>query len=254
MESIHGMALGNLLISGLIQKMGSLTEAVKTAKKLLDIQGSVLPVTSEFVDLQAELEDGAIVQGELEVRRREKPPILRLGWAGAPPSAAPGVLEALGRADLIVIGPGCLYTSVLACLLVNGVSEGIRDAKALRVYICNTTTTPGQSDDLSVARQVEVVWRAMGRGGLDAVVIHVGETPREMREAYEGIGLSLLLPAEEDLRAIESMGIRVLTMPLLEQPRPQPRRLHKVDTIRHDPAKLRAALDKLARIIHGPRL
>jgi uncharacterized cofD-like protein len=247
-EAFHGMALGNLLICGLIQRTGSLSEAVRQAGRLLGIKGCVLPVTSDSADLEAELENGVVVQGEMEVRRPGKPPIKRLGWVGSQPNPSQGVLEALSRADLIVLGPGCLYTSVLACLLVRGVREAVRDARALRVYVCNTTTTPGQSDHLSVLRHVEVVWEALNQGGVDAVIINVAEPQRGVLEAHEAQGVSLVLPTEEDLRAIEAMGIRTMPAPLLEEGSSGPRVLHKVDTIRHDPKKLRVALEELLTV------
>jgi uncharacterized cofD-like protein len=239
------MALGNLILSGLMQRTNNMTEAIRTAGDLLGIQGTVLPATEESVDLEVELEDGTVIQKESEVRRPDKPPIKRLGWVGSRPGAPQGVLDALRRADFILIGPGCLYTSVLSCLLVGGVSGAVKDAGAYRVYICNTTTTPGQTNGLSVARHVEVVCKALEEGGLDAAVINVEKPTSGKLAAYERLGVSLLLPTDEDLDFIESMGVRALTAPVLERPRSHPRTQHKVDTIRHDPAKLRSALDEL---------
>jgi uncharacterized cofD-like protein len=247
-ETLDGMALGNLLICGLFQRTGNFSEAIHRAGRLLGVRGRVFPVTTDTSQLEAELEDGTIVRGELEIRRPGKPPIRRLGWFGPQPKPAAGVLEALHGADLIVIGPGCLYTSILPCLGVEGIPSAIRDAQAISAYICNTTTTLGQTDGFAVARHVELIKDALNNRGPDAVIINDVEPPRETRSAYERLGLSILLPNDDDLRMIGKMGVKSISMPLIEEGKSRPRRLHKVDTVRHDPERVRASLEALAKI------
>jgi uncharacterized cofD-like protein len=157
------------------------------------------------------------------------------------------VLDALREADLIVLGPGCLYTSLIACLLVEGVSETLRERNGLFVFLCNTTTSPGQTDNLSVARHVEEVMRVLGPGGLDAVVIHQGDIPSQAERAYTALGVVPIQPTAEDFLRIESLGVRPFCFPLILDPPPRPRILHKVDTLRHDPRKVRMALEEVSR-------
>jgi uncharacterized cofD-like protein len=244
-EAYHGMALGNLLLCGLAQEEGGFARAVQKASSLLGIRGRVLPVTEESAQLRAELVDGTVVMGEAEIRRVGKPPIRSLGWEGPVPTPAPGVLEALEGADLILLGPGCLYTSILPCLMVQGVREALHRSGALRVYLCNSTVTPGQTDGYSALKHVETVMETVGKGGVDWVLMNNLIPPEAHRRAYEEAGLSLVLPDHRELRLLEESGLRVLLHPLLEETRPAPRRLHKADTFRHSPERVREALDRI---------
>ena len=248
-EDLHGMAVGNVLIAALTQGTGDFSKAIDKAAQLLGLRGRVLPVTAEPVDLEAELADGTVVRGEVEVRRPGKPRIRKLGWVGTPPQPSRGVSEAIEEADLILLGPGCLYTSLLPCLRVRGIAEAIRASRGVRVYLCNTTTTPGQTDGYSVSRHVEEVATALGAQGLDAALIPTGRVETEARASVEALGVIPLEASEADLQAIASMGVRPCIADLLEGPPVRPRRLHKVDTLRHDPVRLRHALDELMRTL-----
>jgi uncharacterized cofD-like protein len=244
-REFHGMAVGNMLIAALFQGTGDFSIAIRRAGELLGIRGEVLPVTADPADLRAELMDGTVVEGEMEVRRPGKSAIRCLGWTGPAPRPAPGVLEVIREADLILLGPGCLYTSLLPCLLVDGVAEAIRKSKGRRIYLCNTTTTPGQTDGFTVARHVEVVLDGLRGEGVDAVLLQGEELVAEAREAYRALGAVPLLPKKEDLDVMASLGARPFPAAVVEDPRPAPRKLHKLDTLRHDPVRLRAALEGL---------
>ncbi len=250
-KDLHGMALGNLLIAALAQETGGFGQAIERAGHILGIRGRVLPVSVDTADIDAYLEDGTTVHGETEVRRPGKPAIRRLSWGGLTPQPTPGVLEAILRADLFIIGPGCLYTSLLPCLMVQGVSRAIRESKSLRVYVCNTTTTPGQTDGFSAARHVQEILTALGGEGLDAVILHNDEVAAEVRSAYKAAGVCPIHVTDQDLGTIESMGVRAFAFPLLEDPRATPRDLHKIDTIRHNPVKLRLALEQTVAQLAG---
>ncbi len=244
-RDLDGMALGNLVLAALFEEDLDFEEAVARACRLVGIRGRLLPATADPVQIRATLADGSSRIGEAEVRALNKPSIERLGWSGHPPRPGRGVLEALARARLIVMGPGCLYTSVLPCLLVEGVAEAVRASRGLRVYICNTTTTPGQTDGFTAARHVEAVLGALGGRGLDAVVLHRGDMDASALGAYRAMGVIPLAPPPEEVREILNMGVRPVLADVAELPRSIPRKLHKRDTLRHDPGRLRAALDAL---------
>lgn len=244
---LDGMALGNLILAGLFQEEKDLSRAVFKMAMLLGVCGSVLPVTEESSDLEAILEDGSLVLGEVEVRKRGKPSIKELRWHGEVPQAAPGVLESLREAELIILGPGCLYTSLLPCLLVKGVASAIRTRRGGCLYICNTTTTPGQTEGFSAAKHVLELVKVLGPGGLDGVLLNQGWADEKAWAAYETLGVSPIYVTKQDLGEIESLGVRPWLFDLTETPPPKPRILHKVDTIRHDPSKLGRALRQAAR-------
>jgi uncharacterized cofD-like protein len=244
-EDLHGMALGNLALSALTQRTGDLAGAVRAASELLGIRGKVLPVTAESAHLEAELTDGSIVHGEVAARGLGKPAIARLGWAGSAPQPAEGVLEAIRDADLILMGPGCLYTSILPCLIIAGVADAVRTCRGRSVYCCNTTVTPGQTDGYTVAKHVEKVIAALEWDGLDAVLINSASVDQRIARAYEEMGVVPLEPTAEDIRSISARGIQPIVSPLLADPSPSPRALHKMDTLRHEPTRVRLALDTL---------
>lgn len=246
-SELDGMALGNLVLAGLFQEEKDLGRAVSRLALLLGVCGTVLPVTAQSSDLEALLDDGSLAHGELEVRKRGKPSIRELRWQGQAPQAAPGVLECIREADLILLGPGCLYTSLLPCLLVKGVAEAIGERRGASIYICNTTTTPGQTEGFSAARHVREVAKVLGPGGLDGVLLHRGWDDKNVWAAYETLGVSPIQVTQEDLEEIQAMGIRAWLFDLTEPPVSAPRVLHKVDTIRHDPEKLCRALRQVAR-------
>lgn len=252
LPELDNMALGNLLLGSLFSETGDMAKAVARMERILEVRGKVLPATNENGDLEAELDDGSIVVREPEVRRVGKPFIRQIRWHGGSPPPAPGVIETLREAALILIGPGCLYTSIMPCLLVREVSRAIRERKGKSLFICNTTTTPGQTDDLSAAGHVREIIKVLGREGLDGVLFNRATVDQVAVEQYSAIGVRPLVVTEEDLDEVAAMGIETWAVNLIEAPLRKPRTLHKIDTIRHDPGKLRLALKEICREIGIP--
>src|SRR5438270_496019 len=138
-QAHNGMAFGHLFLAALTQQEGSFLRAVEEASRLLKLRGRVLPVTLYNTHLCAELEDGTIVEEEVQVRAVGKARIKRIFLKDDSVSATPGSVEAIAAADLITIGPGSLYTAVCACLLVPEIARAIATAAGLVVYVANTT-------------------------------------------------------------------------------------------------------------------
>src|SRR3990172_2413800 len=167
--AFDGHAFGNLFIASLAGVTGDLEQAVKEASKVLNIRGRVLPATLENVILCAEHEDGSVVEGESQIplaRRR----IRRVFLKPENVPALPEALEALAEADLILIGPGSLYTSVIPNLLVRGVADALRESGAPCAYICNVMTQPGETDGFTAADHVRALVAAAGPGLLTHVL------------------------------------------------------------------------------------
>src|SRR5205807_2473775 len=169
-EELNGMAFGNLFLAALTQQEGSFLRAVEEASRLLRLRGRVLPVTLYNTHLCAELADGTVVEGEVNVRGVDKAPIRRLYLSEDGVEPVHGAIEAIAEADLIVLGPGSLYTTVCACLLVKGISRAIAHSDALVVYAANTTRHPGQTDTLSLSDHVAEVLHYVGGAGVDVVL------------------------------------------------------------------------------------
>lgn len=238
---LSNMAFGNLLLAAVCKLTGDFKTAIDTLARILGVRGRVLPVSLSNTDLAARLADGSVVTGELHVRRRNKPAIDRLFLADPGARADLEVEAAIRTADLVVIGPGNLFTSLLACLVFPNLAQALAECQGPRLFLANTTTAPGQTDGYDAARHVEALMAYLVPGSLDCVVLNTERpTPRRIR-AYREMGVEFVPVTPGDVTRIEALGVRPLTADLLE-PEQGPRRLHKVDTIRHDPAKLRRLL------------
>jgi uncharacterized cofD-like protein len=253
-EDLNGMAFGNLFLAALTQQEGSFLRAVEEASRLLKLRGRVLPVTLYNTHLCAELSDGTVVTEEVEVRREGKAAIKRLFLTDDNVTATPGSVEAIEAADLITLGPGSLYTTVAACLLVPEIARAIAQAQGLVVYIANTTRQPGQTDGMTLSDHVRVVRDYLGGSGLDAVLINDDAPPEHLRRHYAEQGLEYMEPTAIEMEKIRSLGVRPVTAPVIDK-WTGPRDLWlKQDTIRHDAERIARALVTLVDERHRPAL
>lgn len=241
-EDLNGMAFGNLFLAALTQQEGSFLKAVAAAARLLGVRGTVLPVTLYNTHLCAKLADGTIVEEEVNVRAPHKAPIERIFLRDPDVHAVAGAVAAIEAADLITLGPGSLFTTVCACLLVSDIARAISEARGLVVYVANTTIQPGQTDGMGLARHVAVVREYLGGSGLDVVLANDDSPPAHLRAHYAEQGLELLEPTAAEIAAIEGLGVRAVSAPVIDK-WSGPRELwNKQDTIRHDPARIASAL------------
>jgi uncharacterized cofD-like protein len=244
-EELNGMAFGNLFLAALTQQEGSFLRAVEEASRLLGLRGRVLPVTLYNTHLCAKLADGTVVEEEVNVRAPGKAPIERIYLKDDDVRASEGSVEAIENADLITLGPGSLFTTVCACLLVPEIARAIANAEGLVVYIANTTRQPGQTDGFGIADHARVVRDYLGGSGLDAVLINDDPPPDHLRDHYAERGLVYLEPTAAELARIRELGIRPVTAPIIDK-WSGPRELWlKQDTIRHDPERAATALMRL---------
>lgn len=168
---LEGHSFGNLFIAAMSGVTGKFPEALKETSRVLAVRGQVLPSTLESVALLARLKDGHTVYGESQIPNGGSP-IRRVELDPANPEAYPEAVQAIREAELIVIGPGSLYTSVLPNLLVGGISQAVRESAAVRVYVCNVATQPGETDGYDVPEHVEAIHRHVGPGLFDYVLIN----------------------------------------------------------------------------------
>ncbi len=234
----EGMSLGNLLMAALTDMTGSFEAAIMKASKILSIRGKVLPSTLTDTHVCARLADGSVVEQELNVRGLNKAPIEELFLKPANPEASPAALEEIDKADIIVIGPGSLFTSVLTNLLVPDIREAIRASNALKVYVCNVMTQPGQTDGYQSHDHVKQVEKYLGKGVLHCVVVNKTIPPRDVLDRYEADGALLVTPTEELYR----MGVPVRETDLIEDVGQQRVLWDKKDWLRHHPDKLADAV------------
>lgn len=241
-EDLNGMAFGNLLLAALTQQQGSFLGAVEEASRILKLRGRVLPVTLYNTHLCAELADGTIVEEEVQVRGIGKAAIKRIFLKDANVTATPGSVEAIHAADLITLGPGSLFTTVAACLLVPEIARAIADAQGLVVYVANTTRQPGQTDNMTLSDHVRVVQDYLGGTGLDVALVNDDLPPAHLRTHYAERGLEYMEPTPLELERIRALGVRPVMAPVIDK-WTGPRDLWlKQDTIRHDAERVARAL------------
>lgn len=253
-EDLNGMAFGNLFLAALTQQEGSFLRAVEEASRLLKLRGRVLPVTLYNTHLCAELADGTVVEEEVQVRAVGKAPIKRLYLKDDSVTATPGSVEAIAAADLITLGPGSLYTTVAACLLVPDIARAIANASGVVAYVVNTTRQPGQTDGMDLSDHVCVVQDYLGGTGLDVALVNDDTPPAHLRSHYAERGLEYMEPTSIELEKIRSLGVRPVTAPVIDK-WSGPRDLWlKQDTIRHDAERVARALIALVDERRRPAL
>jgi uncharacterized cofD-like protein len=214
-RGLAGHSFGNLFLTALTNVTGDFLSAVQVSSQVLAIRGRIFPATEQNVTLKAELEDGTIVEGESRISRsRKRIAQVRLSPRRVRPS--PEALEALRRADLILVGPGSLYTSIIPNLLVEDVVEVIANSSAARVYIANLMTQPGETSHYSVADHVRAIYEHAGKHLFDyAIVNRAPVSPRLLRR-YRAEGAE---PVEPSIGELEWMGLECIQANLLQQDR-----------------------------------
>lgn len=253
LNEFNGVAFGNLFLAALAQMTGSFERAIEEMGRLLKPAARVVPVTLANTHLCAELVDGTLRYEEVSVRGLNKPAIRRVFLRDEGVEAFPPALEAIRAADLITIGPGSLFTTVLACLAVPGIREAVSEARsrgAITVYVCNTTTQPGQTDGFTVYDHVAEVASYLGAGNLDYTLVNTGVPPEHVLERHRRDGLYLLALSAEELRKIQDLGVRVVAANLVEAASEQRILWNKQDAVRHDP---QLVADELGGILAGAR-
>ncbi|HET7694295.1 MAG TPA: uridine diphosphate-N-acetylglucosamine-binding protein YvcK [Vicinamibacterales bacterium] len=238
-EGLNGHAIGNLLIAALTDVTRDFAQAVDAAARMLGVCGVVLPATSELVTLVAEFTDGRVLSGETAIARAGGT-IGRLSLLPERPACSVRVVDAIRRADVIVAGPGSLYTSILPPLLVPDVTAAVLESRAIRVLVANLMTEAGETDNFSVLDHLLTIERHLGRQLFDCVIFNTMPVPEALTAAYGERGASPIVTGSFELNALQRFGVRALGVPLVSE--------HPAGKIRHHPERLAAAITAVA---HG---
>jgi len=220
-SELSGHTVGNLILAALAEQTGSFLKAVEVSAKVLRTRGRILPATLEDVVLEAEMEDGTRVAGETRIAESGLR-IKRIHLLPGNVPATPGVLSAILAADLVVLGPGSLFTSLVPNLVVQGIGEALRRTRAAVVFVTNLASEKGDSEGLDLIDHVEVIERHAGGEVVDAVLVHEGPIDEAILSRYRDEGAEpLSWPARGSSR------LRVIRRDLLAPGQ----------KLRHDPAR-----------------
>ena len=225
---LEGHSFGNLFIVAMAEVTGNFETAIHEASRVLNVRGSILPSTLEDVTLSARTHEDELVHGEHNITEhgaRIRDLYLNPAHAEAHPDAVRAILDA----DLVVIGPGSLYTSVLPNLLVAGIQKALVATSATKVFICNVATQHGETDNFSVGDHIETIERHTGKGILNAVVAN-NNIVEALPEAWQSSAVPI---AHDELRAFE--GMRLVQADVVAEE----------NRYRHDPVKLAATVMRL---------
>jgi len=227
-EGLTGHSFGNLFLAALTEITGDFARAVLTAERILSVKGTILPATLANVALAGTTRSGRRLEGESAIGRAGEP-IARVELVPAAPAAYPPALAALERADLVLLGPGSLYTSILPNLLLPEIRDALARRRGPCALVLNLMTQPGETDGLDALAHLEAIERHAGAGLIDVVVAHRGEIAAERLAAYRAEGAE---PVAVDRAALEGRGCRVVETDLAAPD----------GLVRHDPERLAAAL------------
>ena len=232
-EGLAGHSFGNLFIAAMTEiYKGNYEQAIAATSKVLAIRGKVYPSTTQNVTLLAEMEDGRIVEGETQIADHPLP-IRKMYLRPENVQPLPEAVEAIRLADAIIFGPGSVYTSVIPNLLVDGIADAVERSKAIKIYVCNVMTQPGETDNFTASDHLRVIAdHAPGKRLFDYALVNKEPPGHAILERYEKYGQRFVMPDVEEIRA---MGYTPLAVNLISQ----------TDIVRHDPARLAEAIYRI---------
>jgi uncharacterized cofD-like protein len=223
-----GHSFGNLFITAMTQVTGDFERAIKESSKILSIRGRVLPSTVDKVTLVAEHKDGRITEGEAQIPKAGSP-VKKIFIRPKEAVGASDAVHAIEEAELIILGPGSLYTSIIPNLLLKEIRDAVVAASVSKIYVCNIMTQPGETEDFKASDHVKELVAHTHPQILDACIVNVGKISASMREKY---ALERSIPVVADSQVIKDFGYGVIEEDLVSA----------TDHVRHDS-------NKLARIV-----
>lgn len=205
-NGLAGHSLGNLILAAMHDITGDFVSGIKALSRVLAVRGRVLPTANQAIVLKAEMQDGTIVEGESKI------PLVggRIKRVFLEPENVqplPEVLEAIRQTDAILVGPGSLYTSILPNLIVPGVADALVESDAIKIFICNVMTQPGETDGYSVSDHLQAIHDHVGHHLFDYVIVNNGDIPPQVESKYAEQGASAV---ELDLDEVKRRGYQVI--------------------------------------------
>ena len=232
--NLRGLKFSDIYFTAMKEIYKNDTTSIEKSNSIFNIIGNVKPVTAEEVRICAELENGYVVEEKDKIPEIVNDKLTKINRVYLKPSnckPAPGVLEAIKEADSIIIGPGSLYTNVIPNLLVNGVAKAIKESKAIKIYVNNIMTEPGQTDDYSVEDHIKAIIEHCGEGLIDYCIYDTGEIIPEFIKKYNFEGQDLV---EQDIEKVKGIKFLQRNLSMISD-----------EHIRHDPNLVASSIIEL---------
>lgn len=229
---LQGQSFGNLLIAAMFEIFGNYEHALKEIGSIFRLSGKVLPMTLQDTHLKAYLSNGEIILGENIIPSYVKKANCKIDTISLVPSFCEPLEETLNdieRADIVIIGPGSLYTSVIPNLLINKIPDKIYESKCKVFYVCNLMTQPGETDDYSVVDHINAIKKHVGKNIIDFVIANDKKLPDNEMEKYINQGAKQVILDEAQIKELEENNIKVISSDFIEI---------KNDYIRHNATKI----------------
>jgi len=231
-QGLEGHSFGNLFLVAMTGISGDFVKAVKALSGVLAIRGKVLPSSAQALTLCAELEDGTLIEGESTISQKGRF-IKRLFCKPHKPAPLLEVLQAIKEADAVILGPGSLYTSIMPNLLVNKMTEAIRNSQAVKIFVCNCMTQPGETEQFKTASShITALERQFGPGLIQYALVNTASPGPRLLAKYRQAGSEFVVA---DLKEVEALGVTPVALPLLSES----------EVVRHDFKRLGEAVMKV---------
>ena len=240
---LKGHTVGNIILAALNNMCDSFDEAVSKLNSLMGIVGTVYPVTNENITLHAVLNNGSEIHGESLIGKRRtahNSGIHHVYHNPASPAPVEQAVDAILRADVVVLGPGSLYTSIIPNLLVDGIADAIRQSKAVKIYVCNIMTQPGETDGYTASDHLRALERHSYDGIADIMIVNDSPVPKVLADKY---AQQYAHTVRIDAPKVTETGTALIHGNLL---------LVKNDTIRHNFSRLARSIIQIGRMFRNP--
>lgn len=206
-EALKGHSLGNLMLTALTEITGDFSHAIRELSRVLNVHGRVIPVVNESMTLLAEFEDGSIIEGESVIPKQHKQ-IKQVFLKQENLKPLPDAIEAIEEADLIIIGPGSLYTSIIPNFLVKDIRDAVIAAKGRKVYICNLMTQDGETSHYTAADHVQAIYDHVGTPFIETILLNNhSAVPRDIERSYKEQQAE---PVIFDMDRLEAFGLEIV--------------------------------------------
>ena len=205
-NGLSGHSMGNLLLAAMTSVTGDFNTGIKEISRVLNVKGDIYPISNESMSLHATMEDGTIISGESKIPLANKR-IKKVFLSPQPVQPLPNAVEAIKHADLVVISPGSLYTSILASLITPHIDEAIKETEAKVIYVCNVMTQSGETTGYTAADHVQAINDHIGSGCIDSIIIHNESIRNAISDVY---AVENAEPVIYDLDRLHDMELEII--------------------------------------------